>query len=684
MEFDLKMKEKDCVRIREKAGKAMDRKAEREAGKGPGRGPEKGPGKEVEKGPGKEAGKGAGRVLLLTPPMVQLNTPYPAVPVLAGFLKSRGVAVRQADLSLEVALRLFTPQVVREAAEALKRRRRLPEAARAFREQAAEYEANVAPAVAFLQGRAPELAWRFSRPGSLPAGPHFRELDPDGTGDPEAGLDAIYGPQAIADRAKLRASLFLDDLAAALATALDPDFALARYAERLAVAAPSFSPLLRRLRGAPSRVDRILEEILEPILRETQPDFVGVTAPFPGTVYGAFRCAEIVRRLAPGAKTMLGGGYVNSELRDLSDPRVFDSFDFVLYDEGFDPLLGVLGLGPRVRTKTRADVVAARRGRAARRPAAPPPPRAVPAAERPQTCAAHAEVVVSDYSDTDFSRYLQMCESANPMHRLWSDGRWLKVQLAAGCYWHRCRFCDVALDYIGNYRAPRAAQAADALLRLRDETGIGAFHFTDEAVPPALCRSLSEELLRRGERLVWWGNVRFDPGFDPATAELMARAGCVGASAGLECANDRLLAEMRKGITLERARAACEAFADAGILVHAYLMYGYPSQTRAETLGALDFLRRLFADGLVQSAFWHRFALTVHSPLAAEPPPGLRPIVPPVPRGGRFALNEIPYEATGPARAATDLGPGLSLATYNYMLGRGLDLPVSFWFRRRR
>ena len=169
----------------------------------------------------------------------------------------------------------------------------------------------------------------------------------------------------------------------------------------------------------------------------------------------------------------------------------------------------------------------------------------------------------------NFSRYLQMCESANPMHRLWSDGRWLKVQLAAGCYWHRCRFCDVALDYIGNYRAPRAAQAADALLRLRDETGIGAFHFTDEAVPPALCRSLSEELLRRGERLVWWGNVRFDPGFDPATTELMARAGCVGASAGLECANDRLLAEMRKGITLERARAACEAFADAGILVHA-------------------------------------------------------------------------------------------------------------------
>ena len=631
------------------------------------------------------------RVLLLTPPMVQLNTPYPAVPVLAGFLRERGVPVRQADLSLEVALRLFTPETVREAAAALARRRRLPEAALAFREQAAEYEACVAPVIAFLQGRAPELAWRFAREGSLPVGPHFRELDPDGAGDPEAGLDALYGPLAVADRAQLRASLFLDDLAAALAAALDPDFALARYAERLAVAAPSFSPLLRRLRAEPSRIDRILEEVLAPVLRDARPDFVGVTAPFPGTVYGAFRTAGIVRRLAPRARTALGGGYVNSELRELSDPRVFDYFDFFLYDEGFDPLLGVLGLGPRVRTLTREDVLAGRNPLRApsaspdgRAPPESPDGRAPPESPDGRAPPRPVSVVVSDYGDTDFSRYLQLCESANPMHRLWSDGRWLKVQLAAGCYWHKCRFCDVALDYVGNYRPPRAAQAADALLRMRDETGVSAFHFTDEAVPPALCRALSEELLRRDERLVWWGNVRFDPGFGPDTAALMARAGCVGVSAGLECADDRLLALMRKGITLERARAACEAFASAGILVHAYLMYGYPSQTRAETLGALDFLRRLFADGLVQSAFWHRFALTVHSPLAADPPPGLRPVVPPPPRTGRFALNEIPYEARGAARAATDLGPGLALATYNYMLGRGLDLPVSFWFRKTR
>jgi hypothetical protein len=40
----------------------------------------------------------------------------------------------------------------------------------------------------------------------------------------------------------------------------------------------------------------------------------------------------------------------------------------------------------------------------------------------------------------------------NPMHRLWSDGRWNKLTVAHGCYWKKCSFCDVGLDYIGALR----------------------------------------------------------------------------------------------------------------------------------------------------------------------------------------------------------------------------------------
>lgn len=615
-------------------------------------------------------GKRKIKVLLLTPPMVQLNTPYPATPVLTGFLKEHGVDAHQADLSLEVALRLFTPAGVREAAARLRGRRRLSPALRFFLGCAGDYAANVEPAVSFLQGRAPELAWRFSRAGSLPEGPHFRELTPDDDNDPEETLEALFGAQGVEGRAKMRCSLFLDDLAGFLADALDPDFAFARYAEHLAVAAPAFDPLLKRLKGEPSYVDRILDGLVAALLEKYRPDFVGVTAPFPGTVYGAFRIAAAVRARAPQAKTILGGGYVNSELRDLTDERVFDFFDFISYDEGFEPMLGILGLGPRVRTRTRGTTPESIRA-----------PR--PCAAKGPCAEARCKVRVSDYADLDLSRYISMVETANPMHRLWSDGRWLKVQLASGCYWHRCRFCDVALDYIGRYSMPDPAQAVDAMLAMKAATGVRAFHFTDEAVPPALLKAVSEELVRRGEKIVWWGNIRFDKGFTPALASLMAAAGCIGVTGGLECANDRLLAAMDKGITCAGARAVCEAFADAGILVHAYLMYGYPGETRAETVKALEFVRDLFADGCVQSAFWHRFALTVHSPLAADPPEGLVPATPSAPRHGRFALNEIGFSGRGAGAGDAEIGEALSLATYNYMLGRGLDLPGKSWFKRR-
>lgn len=602
-------------------------------------------------------------VLLLTPPMVQLNTPYPATPVLTGFLKENGIDAVQADLSLEVALRLFTRKCVADALELGRGMRRLSESARLFVVNGEAYADNIEPVIAFLQGKAPELAWRFSRPGALPEGPHFRELTPDNDSDPEETLFSLFGTLGIEGRAKMQASLFLDDLAGFFSEILDSDFAFARYAELLATPAPSFDPIFKRLSGEASHIDRITDELVGNLIAQYHPRFVGVTVPFPGTVYSAFRIAQTVKHIAPETKTILGGGYVNSELRDLTDDRVFAFFDYISFDEGFEPLLRIVTDKPLLRTRTKGS--------------SPDIIRKCPGASGPK-----AHVHISDYTGLDFHRYLSLLETSNPMQRLWSDGHWLKVQLADGCYWHQCRFCDVALDYIGRYSMPDPKQAVDAMLKMRDATGIGAFHFTDEAIPPALIRKICGELTARREKIVWWGNIRFDGGFTPELAAKMAEAGCIGVTGGLECAHDRLLKLMNKGITCASARTACENFADAGIMVHAYLMYGYPSETKKETLQALEFVRDLFADGCLQSAFWHRFALTVHSPLAADPPKGMSIQPPTHPRNGVFALNELSYDMPGDDPAT--LGDGLYLATYNYMLGRGLDLPVDFWFRKKR
>lgn len=616
------------------------------------------------------------KILLLTPPLVQLNTPYPATPALAGFLRDQGADVAQADLSLELVLRLFSRDGLNMIAAACRTQARPTSHVRFFLDHLDAYLDTVETAIAFLQGRNEAAGWLIARRGYLPEGPRFASLAPEGTGtDEEEMLSELFGTLGVTDRAKLIASLYLDDLADIIRDGADPDFGFARYAERLAVGAPAFDPILHRLASPPTVTDRLIDALTEGLLTRFEPEIVGITLPFPGTVYAAFRTAATVRRLSPSSRIVFGGGYVNTELRDLSDPRVFDFIDDLCFDEGFGPWLGILGKGPRVRTLTRAAL-------GDQRPAIGH--HLTPDLRTPPSGFSHtpnSSLLTPNFSGLDLSRYLNLLEMANPLHRIWSDGKWIKLQLANGCYWHKCAFCDVALDYIGRYDAPDAKTVADTLLRLKRETGQTGFHFTDEALSPALIRQLCEELLSRGETITWWGNIRFDKSFTPGLARLMARAGCIAVTGGLECAQDRLLKLMNKGITLASATQACQAFSDAGILVHAYLMYGFPTQTEQETYDALDYVRRLFAAGHIQSAYWHRFALTTHSPIARHPEKfGLTLLPPPAPER-RFALNEIPYGEPG-APDHERLGTGLRLALYNYMLGLGLDLPVRKWFGR--
>ena len=159
----------------------------------------------------------------------------------------------------------------------------------------------------------------------------------------------------------------------------------------------------------------------------------------------------------------------------------------------------------------------------------------------------------------------------------------------------------------------------------------------------------------------------------------MADAGCIAVTGGLECAHDRLLKLMNKGITLASARRACQAFADAHIMVHAYLMYAFPTETEKEALDALAFVRKCFADGLIQSAHWHRFALTAHSAIAQRPHDFGIDILPHKTTGApRFALNEIDYREPN-APDWNRIGHALETAVYNYRLGLGLDLPPRAW-----
>ena len=599
------------------------------------------------------------RVLLVTPPMVQFNTAYPAAPMLAAWLRRHGHEPLQEDLSLALALRLFSPAGVREVGRTLRRRfpgRGRPPAVGHFLRHAGRIESAVAGAVAFLRGSAPELVGLMIRAGGLPEGPRFEAVE---SFPRDSDRDA---------RARWRASLFLDEIADAVRAGVDPRFELARYAERLAADVPSFDPLARALAGRRTLIDRWIDEAADRAWRLHRPHAAGFTVPFPGAFYGACRVARRMKAADPSLPTILGGGYVNTELRELNDPRVFDGFDFIVYDDGEVPLLRILEhvqgrrpLDGLVRTKVR------RRGRVVWRH--DPGAGGVRHRDRP----------APEFPHLARAGYLPMAESPNPMHRLWSERRWIKLPLAHGCYWRRCAFCDTSLDYIRRFDPAEADRVIGWMPRAMDDTGERSFHFVDEAAPPALLQALARRLRERRLDVEWWTNVRFESSFTPALARAMARSGCIAVTGGLECAQDRLLRLMDKGFDLPAATRVARAFASAGLLVHAYLMYGYPTQTVGETVDALEYVRQMFAAGCLHSAYWHRFALTVHSPAFRDSERlGLRLSNP---RKDRrlFARNEAAFEETGGADHGR-LGCGLRKAVYNFMLGIGLDADVREWF----
>lgn len=605
------------------------------------------------------------KTLLLTPPLLQPNTPYAATPLLTAWLRSRGQETVQADLSLELLLRLFSNDGIGSLCRALKEASGA-NAVASFLAREADYRAVIDDVLAFLQDRRPVAAKTLARRGVLPEGPHLSRAYALNKqfGWNFRGLDRH-------DRAKHLCSLFLDDIADAAAL-LDPLFGFSRYAEKLTASLPHFTNLKEKLENGgslfsrPTKLDGIdqlgwLEMLTDEQIRKHQPSHVAMTVPFPGCLFGALRIAHRIKQTRPEIQIALGGGYINTELRELRDPDIFDTVDCIMLDSGMLPLLRwIEGADPK--QLARAYV---RENGAVRYYDSDEPP------------VAHNALPPPVYDGLRLDRYFGLFEMLNPVTRLWSDGRWNKLVLAHGCNWHRCAFCDTTIDYICRYNAASPSTIGDWIESVMIETGFNGFHFVDESLSPAQASDLCDEILRRGLVIEWWGNVRFEKGFSQELAEKMAEAGCIAVTGGLETCNDRTLKLMRKGITVATAEEACANFAGAGILTHAYLMYGFPTQTLNETIQALETVRRLMEADILHSAFWHRFALTAHSEIAHHPERYSIHLLP-EPSGG-FARNEIPFNG----QFDDDLdavGEALRTAMYNYEHGAAFDQPVQDWF----
>ena len=598
------------------------------------------------------------KILFITPPFTQLNTPYPATAYLKGFLNTRNIPSFQVDLGIEVILAIFSRDGLKNLFnEVESKKAELSANSKRIIHLKNEYFKTIDAVIDFLQDNNPTLAHLICQGNYLPEASRFAQLD---------DLEWAFGTMGNRDKAKHLATLYLEDISDLIVEAIDPHFGFSRYAERLGRSASTFDELDSVLNKPDSFVDTILISKLKDKIESLKPDLVALSAPFPGNLYSAFKCAQWVKKNHPYIKVALGGGYANTELRSITETRVFNYLDFITLDDGEAPIYHLIEHLKGVRAKTdlkrtfalENGVVTYFNG-------------------SKEFDYSQRDVGTPDYSDLLLNKYLSVIEMANPMHRLWSDGRWNKLTLAHGCYWGKCTFCDISLDYIKRYEPVTAALLCDRIEEIINQTGQTGFHFVDEAAPPALLRDLALEIIRRNLTIVWWTNIRFEKSFTLDLSILLMESGCIAISGGLEVASDRLLNLIDKGVTVAQVAKVTENLTQAGIMVHAYLMYGFPTQTAQETIDSLEVVRQLFMHGIVQSGFWHQFAMTAHSPV------GLNPELFNVKRvsqeTGTFANNDLAHiDKVGGNHEV--FSEGLRKSLFNYMHGICFEFKLDNWF----
>lgn len=597
-------------------------------------------------------------LLLITPPFTQLNTPYPATAYIKGFLNTKNISAYQVDLGIDVILELFSKEGIQKVFSKKTDLQNTSENSQRIFALREEYLKTIDQVIPFLQGKSPTLARQICSMNFLPEASRFNQLD---------DMEFAFGNMGLQDKAKHLATLYLEDISDYIVENIDADFGFSRYAERLGKSANSFDELYAKLSGAETFIDEFTLKILREKIEVVQPKLVCFSIPFPGNLYSGFKCAQFIKKHYPHIKIAMGGGFPNTELREIKDQRVFEFFDFITLDDGEVPLelLCENILHPEQNEEPQYKRTFLLENQ-----------EVVYKNNSKRHDYKQSDIGTPDYTDLKLDQYISVIEIANPMHSLWSDGRWNKLTMAHGCYWGKCTFCDISLDYIKIYEPISAKILVDRIEELIRTTGETGFHFVDEAAPPALMREVALEILRRNLVVTWWTNIRFEKSFTRDLCYLLKLSGCVAVSGGLEVASDRLLKLIDKGVSVEQVANVTRNFTEAGIMVHAYLMYGYPTQTIQETVDSLEMVRQLFEMGVLQSGFWHQFAMTAHSPVGMSPEDfGVVSAKQEI----QFANNDIDFkDKTGIDHNKFSFG--LKKSLFNYMHGINFELPLQEWF----
>lgn len=477
-------------------------------------------------------------IALLFPPSVDPRAPHLAIPSLAAFLKAQGVRVTVRDLNLEGFL-WATKQAQLIAAE------------REVRARLATAPESERPKLRQVLARAP-----FVVEAAEEAIATLR--DDEGFYDPDRYNEA---------RNTLRSALTLMSAASGRVS----------YAFSNAVYQVEGCDSWRLADLDPTTADSstniflpFWEEDVFPALAMDHPDFVGISILNGQQIIPGLTLA---RRLHERGYTVLIGGTVYSKFV----PQLMKQPDFFrLFCDGLVPYEGE----PALRA-------IALEGAWEGEPAGIPNLMRLDGKGNPVMGPARVETVdellVPDFSDLHLGNYL----APKPV---------LPILTGKGCYFNRCKFCDIPhINSIStrNYRVRRPDTVAADVAALYKNHGARHFVITDETLSPGLLLAIADAIDAREDlknvepRFVGYG--RFEKGFTADACRRLYRSGVRKLFFGLESASQATLDHMDKGITLDVVGSVLRDCANSGMAVHIFSMIGFPQEKEASARQTLQF-----------------------------------------------------------------------------------------------
>lgn len=647
------------------------------------------------------------KIIILQPPTTQFNTVYPSGAYLSSFFRQiqkndfpEISSVKWIDLNIQLFHNIFSSSGLKVIFE-LSKERAIKKIQKNINTENDELAFQLQR---FLMNQQKWINWIDNIVEILQCKNSSRELCHEFIFSPHRPLGArmenfLSQKKTITiDDARLLASFAIADIADYITVCFDNNFSLVRYAEHIATSETDFNNFLISLKSPIIKhfFANIVKNFLQHLPKE-EPILFCISIPFPGCFTQAMYLAQQIKLWSTQNQTKsiiaIGGGYCSTELRQTTEPKLKDFVDFISYDRGYATYYELLSRlqntkwnkqqslsasiynakiffteEPSINDNSINDNSITNNSFAI-----------FDEAESKKIDTFFTTSVFPDYQDIDFSAYPKLCDDENPMHRIWSDGSWLKAYLAHGCYWHRCTFCDTSLDYVNGYKMIDTQKLYNHLVKQAQKTQTRGIHFVDEAAPPVSLKNFALCNINSLYKLTFWGNIRFEKNFTPDLCNLLSFGGLTAVSGGIEIATGDGLLSVNKGTDIESIVCALCGFKEAGILVHAYMIFGFYDETEQGLIDSIETLRQLFLFGLIDSAFWHKFTLTRHSTLYKKWQEGKCKDLKPVIKNQKnlFANNDIHFQDE---HKSNKYSAPLHQALNNWMHGQNLQKKVTSYF----